>query len=118
MAYVNIVTSDRGWILENLATQISSRLSYVKFGDGVDADAAIQYYITYSCRYRRVSPIEVGYFAHLEPEGEAYEKFFRTAEDVDYCISHAELYAHMLREHGIANVTAISPGVDLDRFMP
>jgi glycosyltransferase involved in cell wall biosynthesis len=118
MNYVNIVTSDRGWILENLATQISSRLPYVKFGDGVDVDAAIQYYITYSCRYRRISPIEVGYFAHLEPEGEAYEKFFRTAKEVDYCISHAELYAHTLREHGIANVTAISPGVDLDRFMP
>ncbi|WP_156964122.1 glycosyltransferase [Muricoccus aerilatus] len=118
MTHVNIVTSDRGWILENLATQISSRLPYVTFGNGVDTEAVIQYYVTFSCRYRRISPIEVGYFAHLEPEGEANDKFFRVASEVDWCISHSHLYAGILREHGISNVTTISPGVDLAQFSP
>lgn len=116
MGYVNIVTSDRGWILERLAREIESRLPYVRFSGKVDPEADIQYYVTYSSRFARVSPVEVGYFAHLEPEGEARQKFFDVAQDVDYCITHAELYAAMLRDFGVSNVEAISPGVDLDRF--
>lgn len=118
MAYVNIVTSDRGWILENLATQISSRLPYVQFGGGLDAGADIQYYMTYSVWHRRSSPIEIGYYAHLEPEGEAYEKFFNSARQVDHCICHAKLYEAVLRDHGITNVSTIAPGVDAERFQP
>jgi glycosyltransferase involved in cell wall biosynthesis len=118
MASVNIVTSDRGWILEKLAREIADRLPYVTFGNGPDPDAAIQYYVTYSCRAKRLSPVEVGYFAHLEPEGEARERFFSTAREVDHCICHARLYEGVLREAGIGQVTTISPGVDLETFRP
>lgn len=116
MGYVNIVTSDRGWILERLAREIESRLPYVRFSGKIDPEADIQYYMTYSCRFARISPVEIGYFAHLEPDGEARDKFFNVAQDVDYCITHSELYAAMLRDFGLNNVEAISPGVDLERF--
>ena len=116
MAFVNIVTSDRGWILERLAQELKSNLPYVSFGGGVDPKADIQYYVTYSCRKYRISPVEVGYFAHLEAEGEAYDNFFSKARDVDYCVSHAQLYAKILQDHGIENVVAIAPGVDLNEF--
>lgn len=118
MTHVNIVTSDRGWILERLAREIADRLPYVVFGEGPDPAAAIQYYVTYSCRRRRLSPIEVAYFAHLEPEGEARERFFAVAREVEHCVCHARLYEAMLREAGVAEVSTIPPGVDLDSFRP
>uniref|UniRef100_UPI0035589BB0 glycosyltransferase n=1 Tax=Falsiroseomonas oryziterrae TaxID=2911368 RepID=UPI0035589BB0 len=118
MSRVNIVTSDRGWILERLAHEISRRLPYVSFGDGPDPDAAIQYYMTFACRRRRLSPVEVAYFAHLEPEGEAHDRFFAVARDVEHCVCHARLYEGVLRDAGIAQVTTISPGVDLETFQP
>lgn len=118
MTHVNIVTSDRGWILEKLAREIADRLPYVRFGDGPDPSAGIQYYVTYSCRHRRLSPVEVAYFAHLEPEGEARQRFFDTAREVEHCVCHARLYEGMLRDCGIESVTTISPGVDLERFRP
>jgi glycosyltransferase involved in cell wall biosynthesis len=118
LAFVNIVTSDRGWILEQLAEQLRGRLPYIRFGNGADPSADILYYMTYSSRRRRISPVEVGYFAHLEAEGLAHDNFFRQAEEVDYCICHAKLYEQIIRDHGVENVAAISPGVDLDRFSP
>ena len=118
MAFVTIVTSDTGWILERLAREIECRVPYVKYSQQVDPSASIQYYMTYSRRQERVSPIEVAYFAHLEPDTKTKERFFDVARAVEYCVCHAELYARVLRDAGIETVTAISPGVDLDRFVP
>ncbi|WP_270938250.1 glycosyltransferase, partial [Falsiroseomonas oryzae] len=118
MTTVNIVTSDRGWVLERLAREIATRLPYVTFGEGPDRTAAIQYYMTYSCRRRRLSPVEVAYFAHLEPEGDARDRFFAVAREVQHCVCHARLYEAVLREAGIAAVTTIPPGVDLETFRP
>ncbi len=118
MTHVNIVTSDRGWILEKLAREIADRLPYVTFGEGPDPGAGIQYYVTYSCRHRRLSPVEVAYFAHLEPEGEARARFFDTAREVEHCVCHARLYEAVLRETGVEQVTTISPGVDAATFRP
>lgn len=44
---VHIALSDRGWILEKLAAKISDSLSYVKYDEGTDSGADIQYYMTY-----------------------------------------------------------------------
>lgn len=118
MTTVNIVTSDRGWILEKLASEVADRLPYVTFGDGRDPKAAIQYYVTYSCRGQRLSPIEVAYFAHLEPTGPAYDQFFTVAREVEHCVCHARLYEGVLRDAGIEHVTTISPGVDTETFKP
>jgi glycosyltransferase involved in cell wall biosynthesis len=118
MTTVNIVTSDRGWILEKLATEIADRLPYVTFGDGRNPRASIQYYVTYSCRGARLSPIEVAYFAHLEPEGPAHDQFFQVAREVEHCVCHARLYEAVLRDAGIDQVSTISPGVDTEAFHP
>ena len=116
MSSVNIVTSDRGWILERLAREIETRLPYVRFGEADDPTADVQYYITYSRRRQRVAPIEIAYFAHLEKDPKTAEQFFRVAAEVEYCVCHADLYADLLHAKGIDRVTTISPGVDLDRF--
>ena len=115
---VNIVTSDRGWILEKLASELTQRLPYVRHRDAVDPSASIQYYITYSCRRQRVSPIELAYFAHLEKNEETAAEFFAAARDVDYCVCHSRMYEDVIRDKGIENVISISPGVDLDQFVP
>ncbi|MEL0649163.1 glycosyltransferase [Pseudoalteromonas agarivorans] len=116
MKKVNIITSDRGWILEKLASEITSRLPYAIHTDEPSADAAINYYITYSCWKEKVSEVEIGYFAHLEPFPEARKKFFQVAQNMDYCVCHSELYANILRDEGIKNTHAIAPGVDLGEF--
>ena len=116
MPKVNIVTSDRGWILERLASEIESRVPYVQFGAADDPHADIQYYVTYSRRRERVAPIEVAYFAHLEKDAKTSELFFNVANEVDHCICHASLYEKVLRERGVDHVTTISPGVDLEKF--
>jgi hypothetical protein len=118
MTFVNIVTSDRGWILETLAAETASRLPYVAFGDGPRRDAAIQYYITYSCRGRRLSPVELAFFTHLEPDGAAHDAFFAVARDVDHCVCQSAFYAGLLREAGVEPVSVIAPGVDPARFAP
>ena len=37
---------------------------------------------------------------------------------MDHCLTQARVYEDLLRGRGVANVTTISPGVDLDRFTP
>lgn len=118
MPRVNIVISDSGWILERLARAIVDRLPYVTHSTEADPGAELQYYVTYSSRLRRVSPIEVAYFAHLEKDPETARRFFSVAETVDCCICHAELYANILRAHGIKEVRVIPPGIDLESFTP
>ncbi|MGG5821769.1 glycosyltransferase [Falsiroseomonas sp. HW251] len=118
MTTVNIVTSDRGWILERLAQELARNLPYVTFGDGPDPSAGIQYYMTFACRRRRLSPVEVAYFAHLEPLSEAHDRFFAVAREVEHSVCHARLYEAVLREAGVATVTTIAPGVDLETFTP
>jgi glycosyltransferase involved in cell wall biosynthesis len=118
MAFVNIVTSDTGWILERLAREIEQRLPYVRYSPEVDPSAAVQYYITYSRFKKRVSPIEVAFFAHLEQNKETAEQFFQVARSVDHCVCLAELYADLIRKEGIEGVSTIAAGVDLDFFVP
>lgn len=115
---VNIVTSDKGWILERLAREIASRISYVRYSDRISSKALITYYITYSCRKCQVTQLEMAYFAHVEPDPATTKKFFSVAEQVQHCVCHSELYNKILQEHGITHVTTINPGVDLDTFMP
>ena len=51
---VHIALSDRGWILEHLAKEISARLPYVSYDTTPDPDAIIQYYPGFTgwhCRF-------------------------------------------------------------------
>ncbi|BAH73799.1 putative glycosyltransferase [Solidesulfovibrio magneticus RS-1] len=116
MGRINIVTSDKGWILEKLATEITSRVPYTTYTDAEDLKSDIQYYITYSRRIRRFSPIEIACYTHQEHDKEAANLFFSTASEVEYCICMSKRYEDVLRGHGLTHVSTISPGVDLDEL--
>lgn len=118
MLQVHIVISDRGWILERLAKEIASRYEYVTYSTTANPEAPIQYYMTYSTWKGRVSPFEISFFTHLEPQGKARERFFQVAKNTDYCVCMSRKYEEILRQHGIAHVTTISPGIDIDQFIP
>lgn len=116
MARVNILTSDKGWILEKLASELASRIPYVYYNDFEDSKSDIQYYITYSRRKKKISPIEVAYFAHLEQDIKTKENFFYVAKNVDYCVCHSHKYENELLKKDINHVITISPGVDLEKY--
>lgn len=116
MPSVNIVLSDRGWILERLADAIVSRIHYVTLSNAEDPSADIQYYVTYGRRRTRCSPIELAFFSHLERDEGSRKKFFSAANSVDHCVCMSQIYEDTLRQNGIDRVTTISPGVDLDTF--
>ncbi|HHL2559607.1 TPA: glycosyltransferase [Yersinia enterocolitica] len=115
---VHIKISDSGWILEKLASEITNRLPYVSFGLDTDSTAEIQYYMTYGCRQKRVSPIEVALFTHKEEVATAAAKFNSVASEVDFCIAQSLKTEDIIRKIGLTNVQTISPGVDLNRFFP
>lgn len=114
---VHIVLSDRGWILEKLAKEISDRYDYVTYDTASNPESAIQYYITYGCRTGRVSPIEAALFTHQEEVPSAKERFVRMAGEIDVAIAMSHATGRILRENGV-DCHVISPGVDLDRFVP
>lgn len=117
---IHIKIADRGWILEKCAQEIASRASNVTYGTEVDAAADLQYYVSYSARTRRVSPIEVAFFTHSEYDPNARRRYFETANDVEHCVCMSARYADEMIEFGIPadKVTTIAPGVDLDDFRP
>lgn len=118
MRHVHVVISDKGWILERLASELQSRLPYLTYGLRPDPAAALQYYVTYGARTTRVSEKEAALFTHLEAEPNARAKFFDVAQSVDCAIAMSKAAADPLIAHGLKGVEIISPGVDLDRFRP
>lgn len=115
---VHIKLSDFGWILEKCASELAKRSSSVTFGPDANPSADIQYYINYSAYRQRVSPIEIGYFTHIEPGKDGSRSFFHVAKSVDFSVCHARRYADELGKGGIRDVAIIPPGVDLEAFQP
>lgn len=115
---VHIVTSDSGWILEKLAAEITKRLDYVTYSMDHDPSAEVQYYITYGCRDRRISPIEVALFTHREHDPAAAERFDQAARDIDIAISMSNTTDEIIKNLGVSESICISPGVELDLFRP
>ena len=116
MPGVHIVLSDEGWILQRLAKEIAERVPYVTYSLSPRPEADLQYYMTYSTWRRKLAEYEMAFFAHLEPEGEAYEKFFNVARSVGHCITMCQRYEDLLRESGVDHVTTVPPGVDVDKY--
>jgi glycosyltransferase involved in cell wall biosynthesis len=116
--HVHVKVADRGWILERMGHELASRLDYITVGIDANKDADIQYYITYSARVQRVSPIELAYFTHLEQDQGAERRFFEVAEAVDLCICQSDPARAALSARNISNLTTIPPGVNLERFQP
>ena len=121
MFFVHIVISDRNWILERLASEISRRLDYVSYDTEPDPSADVQYYMTYSTRRKRsrVSPLEVAFFTHYEEfHEEAQQWYWEVADQVDHRVCMSQPYVDLFHERGYGDVSLISPGVDHDRFTP
>ncbi len=115
---VHIKIADRSWILEKLAAEIASRSNHVSYGVLSNDQADIQYYMNYSCRQERVSPVEISFFTHAELDERARQRFFDVAADVDHCVAMSKRYADELRSAGVKNISTITPGVDLEAFVP
>lgn len=115
---VHIKISDKGWILEKLASEIVNRLPYVSYSTEVDPSVELQYYMTYGCRQSRVSPLEIALFTHKENVPSAAAKFDAVASEVDFCIAQSLNTENIVRNVGISKVKTISPGVDLERYSP
>lgn len=117
---IHIKIADQGWILEKCAKEIAAGSEKVAYSTEIDPAADIQYYINYSARTRRVSPIEIAFFTHSERDPTARQRYFDAAADVDHCICMSARYANELIEHGIPRekISTIAPGVDLDLFRP
>ncbi len=118
IATVNIVLSDEGWILHTLARHLADNIPGVTYALDVNPSADIQYYMTYGTWRYRVSTREIGYFAHIEQDKETQARFYTVADAMDWAVCHSRPYETILREHGLANITTIPPGVDLERFTP
>ena len=116
--HVHVALSDRGWIIEECARQLSERLPYVSVGSEPDPAAAIQYYMTYSARRGRVSPVELALFTHREDEPNAARLFNQTASDVDHAVAMSRATEELIKGLGVERRSCISPGVDLDQFRP
>jgi glycosyltransferase involved in cell wall biosynthesis len=115
---IHIKIADRGWILEKCAAELVKIDPRVTYDTEPRADADLQYYVNYSSYRGRTSPIEVGFFTHVEEQPEARQRFFDVASKMDHCVCMAERYAEELRLNGVQNVTIIRPGVDLEGFKP
>lgn len=115
---VHIVLSDSGWILEELARNITARLPYVSASLAIDTTAAIQYYMTYSTRKTKVSPIEMALFTHREEDARAAALFDEVAASVDHAVSMSNATDRLIAGLGVETRSCISPGVDLERFRP
>lgn len=115
---VHIKIADRGWILEKCASEIAQRSTRVTYGTEEDPRADIQYYINYSARRARVSPIEIAFFTHSEKNEDARRRYFDVAREVDHRICMSKRYAEELLENDIAGISTIAPGVDLEAFKP
>ena len=116
--HTHITIADRGWILEKLASEIAVRSNLVSVSTEPDPSADLQYYINYSCRRRRVGPVEIAFFTHSERDEAARKRYFDIAADVEHSVCMSKRYADELGEAGIKDVTTITPGVDLDAFVP
>lgn len=124
MLHVNIVISDRNWIMEEFANQILSG------ADKSDADirvtvslkediyADINYYLPYSIVPNKPVTKSVALFTHIEEDfPEAKKKFFDVAKKVDYCVCMAERYEKKLKDSGVEYISTVYPGISLD-YMP
>ena len=116
---VHIKSSDPGWILERMTKALAQRLPYVTTSNAANPRAAIQYYLNYNEYGGRVSPIELGFFTHVDDaQPDIKQRYFDVAHKVDVALCMAERYAAELRAIGIRDVQVIRPGVDLERFTP
>lgn len=118
MKRVHIKICDEGWIIEKLACKLADQLDYVDFSLDDRDDAELTYHLPYLTFESRRSQAVLGFFTHLEQDEVRVSHFWRAAGAFDHCVSMSNRYATLLQSRGIAQVSVISPGVDLEAFTP
>lgn len=84
---INLVTTDTGWVLRNLADNYAKHLPNAKVSVEPDLTADINFYFNYVL-FDHKTTIDVGYFTHRELHDEyLINKFDSTAREMDWCIS-------------------------------
>ena len=104
--------------MEEIARQLANHLDYVDYDTKENISADIQYYISFHRARMLYSPVNIGWFTHIEDSDEGRERYFSTARRLDYCVCHSKPYEKLLKKEKIKNVVTIHPGVDLDKFRP
>lgn len=115
---VFVLLSDRGWILEKLASEIAKECPNVEYGTSIKGDPDLVYYMTYASRKQPYPGVEIGYFTHIEEGLPAEQLFYDCARDMDACVTQADRYRTVLEERGVDCVTTIPCGVDHSEFTP
>lgn len=110
--------SDKGWILERLASEISKVYPNFSYGTTIEGTPDIVYYMTYSCRKKPFRGVEIGYFTHIEEGLPAEQVFYEVAAEMDACVTQATLYKDILVKRGVGHVTNIPCGIDHEEFTP
>lgn len=117
-AKVHIVLTDHGWIIEEMGRHLVAQLPYVTMGAAADPAALIQYYMTYSARRERISPVEIALFTHREEDANAARAFDEAAKGVDHAVSMSRSTDRLIERLGVTERSCISPGVDIEGFRP
>lgn len=114
---VNIVALKDGWILEEIAKNLSQKLDFVEWTEKPTGRARITYYINYAqARDKRLTDFECSLFTHLEERVEPLiQKWWDVASETDVAVCMSELYAKMLKKRRV-NTIVIPPGVDIETY--
>lgn len=113
---VNILTQDRGWILERYAKELEKRLKYVTINDNSNKEYDLTYFINYAIAKPVNSKKTAALFTHIEKAvPQLKEKFFQTAKEVDICISLCKKYEKIIKNIN-PNTFVISHGIDINIY--
>lgn len=83
LSYVNIYADTSAWILKRCATEIKNIYPEISING---KPRAINYSINYAL-YRDVPGIKIGFFTHLETQGQFRCRFIQTIQKYDYYVS-------------------------------
>lgn len=114
---VQVIGPTDGWILEQLARRLVSKLPYAIFVPQSPRElpnTKIAYYVNYALWDQPSQYLDVGFFTHYENQ----HAFLDRARAMDHCISMSKKYADMLSKNGIEHVDHIRMGCDFYRYRP
>lgn len=115
--FVQVVGPTDGWILEQLARRLASKLPYARFvpdSPQEHPETKLVYYVNYALWHQPSRYVDVGFFTHLDERHE----FINRAKSMNYCISMSKLYSELLSKNGVERVEHIPMGCDFYRYRP
>jgi len=114
---INIICSevDGGWIYSRFIVKFCMHSRNKIFVNSKEK-CAVDYYIPYYEFNKKDKRPVSAWFSHQENLQPLKDKFISVSKQCDFCISHSNKYAEIIKDNGIVNVKQIIPGVDLNRY--